>query len=69
MDLEGGDELWEGMWKKGLIDERKESEEASDREGFEDTHIVRLEQDMVACGNSKKMKKLSVWYCILGFGW
>ena len=27
--------------------ERKESEEVSERDGFEDTHIVRLEQDMV----------------------
>lgn len=27
--------------------ERKESEEVSEREGFEDTHIVRFEQDMV----------------------
>ena len=30
--------------------ERKESEDGSDREGLEETHIVRLEQDMAVTG-------------------
>lgn len=33
---------------KGLRKERDEREEASEREGFEDTNIVRCEQDMVS---------------------
>lgn len=38
-------ELCDGSWN-GLRTELKESDEASLREGFEVTHIVRFEQDM-----------------------
>lgn len=56
-DLEGLEvfELWLGSGK-GLRKERDEREEASEREGFEDTNIVRFEQDMVSgpCWSSAK---------------
>lgn len=38
--------LWEGTWN-GLTELRKERAEALEREGFEDTNVVRFVQDIV----------------------
>lgn len=44
--------------------ERKDREEASEREGLEETHIVKLEQDMVLIdvSGSAGAKEKRVWF-------